>query len=157
MAATSPAAPSPDPGARTHGQGCLHQRGISLLEVLVAIVILSLGLLGITGLQITGLKNSHTAYLRGQAAQYAYDMIDRMRVNRQAAINGNYNLAMGDSDPACGTLATCDQQEWRGQVRGLPDGNGAIAVANGKATVTVQWSEASIGGGTGTLSVESQL
>ncbi len=144
---------------RNRGKVCTAvQAGVSLLEVLVAIVILSLGLLGITGLQVTGLKNSHSAYLRGQAAQYAYDMIDRMRVNKKAAVeDGSYNLAMNASAPTCGTLATCDQAEWLAQVGGLPGGDGAIGVVNGKATVTVQWSEAALGGGTGTFAVDSEL
>jgi len=58
-----------------------HQSGFSLLEVLIAVVILSIGLLGVGSMQANSLRYNHQAYLRGQAIQLAYDMSDRMRAN----------------------------------------------------------------------------
>ncbi len=55
--------------------------GFSLLEVLIAMLILSIGLLGIAGLQIKGQQYNHVSYLRTQAIFLAYDIMDRMRVN----------------------------------------------------------------------------
>jgi type IV pilus assembly protein PilV len=55
--------------------------GFTLIEVLVAMVVLTVGLLGLAGLQATSLKNSQNAYYRSVATQLAYDMADRMRAN----------------------------------------------------------------------------
>src|SRR5215510_11075504 len=68
------------------------QRGLSMIEVLVAIVIISLGLLGMAGLQASGLRTSQSAFYRAQAAQFANDMAERMRANLGDA--RNYTLAM---------------------------------------------------------------
>jgi type IV pilus assembly protein PilV len=134
------------------------QRGFSLIEVLVTLVVLSLGILGLAGLQSVALKNSHSAMLRAQAAQYAYDMLDRMRVNRAAAIGGAYNLTMEAAAPGGTNLPDQDRAGWLAQVATLPSGDGAITVnAAGVATVTVQWSEATLGGGTVDFSVTSEL
>ena len=57
------------------------QSGFSLLEVLIAIVVTSIGLLGLAAMQATGLRNNHSAYHRSQATVLAYDIADRMRSN----------------------------------------------------------------------------
>lgn len=70
------------------------RRGFSLIEVLVALLVLSVGLLGLAALQTTGLAFNHQSYERTQAVIQAYDIIDRMRANRSDtgdAINSNYN------------------------------------------------------------------
>jgi type IV pilus assembly protein PilV len=122
------------------------QSGFSLLEVLVTLVILSLGILGVAGLQNVALKNAHSALLRAQAAQYAYDMLDRMRVNRAAAAGGAYNRALGDPAPTGSSLADSDRAGWLAQLRSLPEGAGGIVVdANGTATITVRWDETAFG------------
>ena len=55
--------------------------GFTLIEVLIAMLVLAVGLLGLAGLQATSLKNNQSAYNRSQATQLAYDMADRMRAN----------------------------------------------------------------------------
>ena len=55
--------------------------GFSLLEVLITVVIVSIGLLGLAGLQATGLQNNQKAYHRSQATVLAYDLTDRIRAN----------------------------------------------------------------------------
>src|SRR3569832_663794 len=67
------------------------QRGFTKLEVLISVVELSIGLLGIAGLQATGQRNNHSAYQRSQATALAYDMIDRMRANQAGVTSGAYN------------------------------------------------------------------
>ncbi len=67
------------------------KNGFTLLEVLIAMVVLAIGLLGLAGIQAIGLRNNQSAYHRSQATQLAYDMADRMRVNRVALTNGEYN------------------------------------------------------------------
>ena len=61
------------------------QSGFTLLEVMVAIVVLSLGLLGLAGLQAASLRNNQAAYYRGIATQQTYDMADRIRANLAGA------------------------------------------------------------------------
>ena len=62
------------------------QSGFSLLEVLIAIVVTSIGLLGLAAMQATGLRNNHSAYHRSQATVLAYDIADRMRANTSLEI-----------------------------------------------------------------------
>lgn len=59
--------------------------GFSLLEVLVALVVLSIGLIGLAGMQSASLRFNNDAYLRSQATTLAYDMADRVRTNAGAA------------------------------------------------------------------------
>jgi type IV pilus assembly protein PilV len=65
--------------------------GFTLLEVLVAVLVLAIGLLGMAGLQMTGMKSNNSAYLRSQASLLAYDITERMRANRNAALSGSYD------------------------------------------------------------------
>jgi type IV pilus assembly protein PilV len=68
-------------------------RGFTLLEVMVALLILSIGLLGLAAMQLTGMRYNTDAYARTQATIFAYDIIDRIRANPVGRINGNYNVA----------------------------------------------------------------
>jgi type IV pilus assembly protein PilV len=90
-------------------------RGFTLLEVLVALFVLSVGLLGLAALQIHSLSLSTTSYFRTQATVSVYDLIDRMRSNRQAFLNNGYhtpNLAAADAAveayEACDNGGSCD-------------------------------------------------
>jgi type IV pilus assembly protein PilV len=127
-------------------------RGFTLLEVLVAIVVLSIGLLGLAGLMASSLKNSHSAYQRTQATWLAYDALDRMRANRQVALAGGYNLALGAAPGGSG-LAAIDLGEWDAALTNtLPAGDGSIAVAaGGVVKVIVQWNDTR---GTGGIAAE---
>jgi len=64
-----------------------NSKGFTLIEALIAVVILAIGLLGIAGLQATNLKNNQSAYNRSQATLLAYDMADRIRANSSEAIS----------------------------------------------------------------------
>lgn len=121
-------------------------KGFSLLEALVAMVILSFGLLGIAGLQASSLKNNNNAYMRTQANILAYDAIDLMRANRESALNGDYNIAVGVT--ASGNqLADGDVNGWKGRLANtLTSGDGSIACGvNNVCVVTVQWGEVTPG------------
>lgn len=135
-------------------------RGFTLLEVLVAIVVLSIGLLGLAGLMASSLKNSHSAYQRTQATWLAYDALDRMRANRQVALAGGYNLALGAA-PGGSALAATDLGEWDAALANtLPAGDGSIAVAAGGAVkIIVQWNDTRGTGGNDAeqFIVDSQL
>jgi type IV pilus assembly protein PilV len=123
--------------------------GFTLIEVLVALVVLSVGLLGLAALQSNAIEFNHDAYLRSQATILAYDIADRIRANRQAAVNGDYNSVFATTLPACnaavaGTVVQQDIDAWRrALVCALPVGNGQIDWNNGTEilTVTVRWDD----------------
>lgn len=146
------------------GMHCCRQGGFSMVEVLVSLLVLSLGLLGLAALQSNGMKATHSAYLRSQAALYAHDILDRMRANREAARAGDYNLSLNDPAPVCNPTAydleDCDRAQWRADLSSLPDGKGAVTYdpATQLATVKVQWNDERAGGSTtASLIIESQL
>jgi len=60
-------------------------KGFTLVEVLVSMIVLSIGLLGLAGLQATSLRNNQSAYYRSQATFLAYDIADRMRANPESS------------------------------------------------------------------------
>ena len=128
------------------------QQGFSLLEVLVAVVVLSVGLLGIAGLQLTGLRYSHNANLRYIAVLQANDMADRLRANPAGVASGSYNAVSGPgSDPGCiatscspAQLANNDIFEWnRDYANLLPSGAGTVTGGGTGSvfTITVSWNE----------------
>ncbi len=122
------------------------QRGLSLIEVLVAIVVISLGLLGMAGLQAASLRSSQSALYRAQAAQLADDMAERMRTNVGQATA--YALTLAATGPACVGVCAADIDDWLAKLRRLPAGDGAIAVdtANEVVAITVQWDDSRGGG-----------
>lgn len=115
-------------------------QGFTLLEVLIALVVLSIGLLGLAGLQSTGLRFNQSASMRTQATQLAYDMSDRMRAN-QVAVNAGYYLGAAGATAGCHTvsvsgctpaeMAADDLAAWNAAItRYLPDGEGLICRDN---------------------------
>jgi type IV pilus assembly protein PilV len=116
------------------------EKGFTLIEALVALVVLSVGLLGVAGLQLVGLRGNLSAASRTQANYLADDIIDRMRANYAAARNGEYDVALG-ATLAGATTAAVDVQAWVAELGSLPAGQGSVAVnaATSIATVTIQW------------------
>jgi type IV pilus assembly protein PilV len=87
--------------------------GFSLIEVLVALVILSVGTLGIAAMMAVSLKNKNNAYSRAQASDLAYTILDRMRANRATAMQHGYDITLGAAaaepppDGCIGIAADC--------------------------------------------------
>ena len=78
------------PRARRHA-------GFSMIELLVAVLVMGIGVLGITALQMVSLQNNRGALMRGEASLRTYDVMDRIRANP----SGNYGgVAFGDAPPA---------------------------------------------------------
>jgi type IV pilus assembly protein PilV len=123
--------------------------GFSLMEVLIAMLVLAVGLLGVAALQANALKTNQSAYLRTQATFLAYDMIDRLRANRAAALAGEYELNMSQTPASSGPFAELDLYDWINNyvAQLLPAGDGSVTCANfGLCTVVVQWDESRAGG-----------
>lgn len=133
----------PTPFSSTH-----HLHGFTLLEVLIAIVVLSIGLLGLASLQVNGLRFTQSAYFRTQATQLANDMADRIRANTAGFAGGFYD-GSANQFTACNSSAGCSPQqmaehdtfEWRQTLQAsLPAGQGALATNGaGVVTITVRW------------------
>lgn len=118
------------------------QGGASLLEVLVTIMIVSLGLLGLGGLQATGLRNNYGSYLRAQAAEYAFDMADRVRANMAHATNYAIKVDKAPEDLAGDQLHNKDLREWLEQLAAtLPSGDGSVQIDGDRLTVVVEWDD----------------
>ena len=137
------------------------ESGFTLLEVLIALVVLSVGLLGIAAMMNFSLKANDSAYMRSQATALSYDIVDKMRANQTAALNSDYNIAIGQSissPPDClGAANTCspaelaqyDLNQWKqlldSSTDGIPCGDGSVSLttSNGYSvvTVTIQWDD----------------
>lgn len=113
------------------------QRGVSLIEVLVAVMIFSIGLVGLAGLLIMATHSNQAAYLRTQVVYLAHNMADRMSANPAAVWDGSYNSTSyptATSAPTTCTatapctpdaLATYDQQMWSSQLASFLPGASA--------------------------------
>ncbi|MCU0875401.1 MAG: type IV pilus modification protein PilV [Pirellulaceae bacterium] len=133
-------------------------RGFTLVEVLVALVVLSVGMLGIAALYLEGLRASRDALVRTQAISLAADMADRIRSNRYIAVGANrYDPALVTATQyaACETTgSTCtpaqmyanDLYRWQSAIQNqLPAGSGQVgfAIVNSQPTytITVTWTQ----------------
>ncbi len=122
--------------------------GFTLIEILVALLVLAIGLLGIAAMQLRGLQYSHDAYLRSQISVLAYDMADRMRLNRTAAASYAGTYTVPTTAPTGCAMATVsaanDLTCWRRQVYdAMPPGSTAdiVAEVGGEYTVDLAWTD----------------
>jgi type IV pilus assembly protein PilV len=127
--------------SRSRRDSVASQRGVSLIEVLVAVVILTIGLLGLAGLQASGMRVGHSSFYRTQANQLAFDVADRMRANPSDARAGNYARPLSATIPAGNSAAERDLADWMRRVRALPNGQGGITFNDAIATIVVQWDD----------------
>lgn len=115
------------------------QRGFSLIEVLIAILILAIGLLGMAQMQASGMRSTHGAYLRTQATVLAGDILDSMRANLTPARGGSYNVTFGNGLVGA-TIATADVTAWKANLAAtLPGGDGQITTTGSDVTVEIAW------------------
>lgn len=112
------------------------------MEVLVALLVLAIGLLGLAALQAQGLRFSIDSYARTQATALAYDIIDQIRANRTNAatytvlssVSGTAATLDGGALPACDPLVASVQNDlacWVDQVNGALPGSTIGIVLNG--------------------------
>lgn len=114
-------------------------RGFSLLEVLVAILVLSIGLLGLAAMQAFSLKANQSANFRTQATALANMIVERMRAHGGGALNTTVAYYGTGSD----TRAQQDLQDWQAAIAAqLPDGVGTLVFSGGSIGVNITWTDA---------------
>ncbi|MHB8727921.1 MAG: type IV pilus modification protein PilV [Sulfuricaulis sp.] len=144
-------------------------RGFSLVEVLVSLLVLSIGLLGLAALQTTSLRFNRQSYQRTQATLQAYDILDRMRANTLGRQAGNYDSVSPagyrpasppttcTSSPGCSPsdMALYDIDQWNlANSQLLADGAGEISTTGAVRTITITWKENDV---TAKLVMQAQL
>lgn len=121
------------------------QSGISFIELLVTLVLVSISMLGLLAVQARAIELNNQAYLRSQAIAFAYDMSERVRLNAASAVAGNYNLskpASPSSSCSSASLSHQDKCEWLTQLdKTLPGGDGSISLSGNNLTISVFWTE----------------
>lgn len=148
---------APPRRARTAARS--RQSGASLLEVMIAVLIMGIGLLGIAAMQNTALRNNQSSMERSQAVILAYSMFDSMRANRAVALAGGYTMAKTCAAGGVGSLADNDRRLWLQAMRqdrvlgATANTCGQIACpANAACTVTVFWDDSrAASGGAGAI------
>lgn len=140
--------------------------GFTLVEVLVTLLVLSIGLMGIAKLLLVSSRANDSAYLRTQATALAYSILDSMRANRQSAVSGQYAVSdsttLTDPGATCSavaspcdsaTIAKVDLWQWKNDLTTNlgPTGLGTITTTNVTdpvtgatdvtATITVTWND----------------
>lgn len=134
------------------------ESGFTMVEVLVALVVLAIGLLGIAALYLSSLQAGRTAIYRTEAVTLAADIADRIRVNRsaQAAYNATFDDKKVAVDECASTgsctdaeLAATDLANWKQAIaERLPEGEGQVAVVApvgvdepASYVVSIRWTE----------------
>ncbi len=71
----------------------LRQKGVGLIEVLIAVLVVSIGFLGVAALQVMSLSTNNSAMARSMATVSTYSILDAMRLDKSNALNGAYDKA----------------------------------------------------------------
>ena len=128
------------------GFGSANNRGFSLIEVLVTLVVLSIGLLGLATLQLNATRYNYQSHLSSIAISQVQNMADRMRANITGLDAGAYNNISGTpSDPGCNPCsptqtAQLDAFQWNtANAALLPNGQGTVTANGNIYTITVMW------------------
>ncbi|RVU83876.1 type IV pilus modification protein PilV [Leucothrix sargassi] len=83
------------------------QRGFSLIEVLVAVLIVAIGLVGVAGMQFVGLKGNQQSFSKNQAAHHTQALLERMRGNPEGVAGGHYVFNSASADCSVAPTTTC--------------------------------------------------
>lgn len=142
---------------------CL-QKGFTLLEVLVAALVLAISVLGLSGLQLKALRDSTSSYYFSQVTMLGYDIADRIRANNTS----NYTASWSDDGTlhaGCSTSAGCtpaqmaesDIFEWKNTIAAvLPSGDGNVSLSGAVYTVAIRWDDSRSGSADKIISMEFQ-
>jgi len=128
------------------------QQGLTLIESMVALVVISIGLLGIAALQLTAMQQNSSALHQSKAVWAGYAMADRIRANNirfadYSGIDTNNPYSQDCMNSPCNNdqLVIADAAEWTGTVRDLPGGRGQVTANANQLTVTVMWDDEGTG------------
>ncbi|HET7300960.1 MAG TPA: type IV pilus modification protein PilV [Oleiagrimonas sp.] len=154
--------------------GASHQGGVGLIEVLVAVLIVSIGFLGVAALQVMSLSTNNSAMARSMATVASYSILDALRADRTSALSGAYNTSTtttttnpdgstttsttatpvkaGSCAAAGSTLASQQLNAWCSQLghalgaANTTTGNISCTAA-GECTITITFDDSRSGGG----------
>lgn len=136
-------------------------RGVGLIEVLVAVLVLAIGLLGVAAMQATALRNSQSSLERSQGVMHVYTILDAMRANPNAARAGAYNMGMTCAVPGAGNLVANDKRAWIDTLQQNlgTTACGQVACAGALCTISVRWddSRGTSGSATQTFSTTTRI
>lgn len=128
------------------------QRGMTLIEALIALLVISVGLLGIASLQLTSMKQNVSALNHSRAVWYAYSMSDRIRANisefaNYDGIDTSTGYAQDCLSLSCSNaqMRIADAADWAAMVSNLPAGRGIIASNPDGLMVSVMWDDEGTG------------
>ena len=118
------------------------QSGMTLIEVLIALMILSVELLGAAMLQLNALKYTDSARMTSQASFIAYDMLDRIRANAGA----DYTWGMDEPGLASTSTASVrdlDLHDFEANILGFAgkDAKGSVVVSGHEVTISISWED----------------
>lgn len=140
------------------------QQGISLLETMIAVLVLAIGLLGVAGLQTMNLKNSQSAHQRTMAVMLAGSMAERIRANALLARTGVYVLAKTCNTISLnGSIQNVERTQWMNELK-LALGAAATSCgevsydgANRIYTIVVSWDDSRALGGLAVMTLRQQV
>ena len=143
------------------------QRGATLIEILVAVLVLSFGLLGMAALQTRAVQGNQSSLQRSQAVMLNNSIMDAMRIDRESAKGGSYQTAnvCGPSGISGTSLANNNLRDWLTAAQNNMTGAGGTApcgtvscTVNYVCTVSLSWDDSKAGGlPTQTLTIEGKL
>lgn len=140
------------------------QRGVTLLETMIAVMVLSIGLLGVAGLQTTNLKNSQSAHQRTMAVMLTTSMAERIRANPATARTGAFALSKTCAAiSSSGSIQNVERSRW---IDELKVALGAASTSCGQITydgpnqlytIIVSWDDSRALGGASEMTLRQQV
>ena len=123
--------------------------GFTLVELLVSIVVVSIGLIGLAAMQLQGLRSNQIAFNRSIATELAYDIADRMNANPVGVKNLSYHKVIASSASDCqagacnpAEMALYDLAQWnQALAASLPNGTGIVCLVSSTAAPTLGTSD----------------
>ncbi len=132
------------------------QKGVSLLEVMVAVLILSFGMLGLAAMQTNALRNNQSSFQKNQAIMLSYFMIDAIRLDRTSS--GSYAMTKTCTVPssASGVIAT-NKKLWLQHIQDNLGANGCgeVSCNANNCTVRIYWNDERGTGGSSSAVLET--
>lgn len=147
------------------GVGRPSQRGVGLIEVLIALLVLSFGMLGLAGLQMWSLRYNQSAMERGMAVVQTHSIADMMRADRAGALGNRFDIALDADVPEGNTFALQSLRTWRQSLMDVlgEAATGSVDCNGDVCTISVRWNDeranpaSGNNDGTQTVTTEVQL